>query len=47
MKSESHSAAVRGGRWEGRWKGVYPGHCINPETCRGYGHCPREHSCVE
>jgi len=29
------------------WKGVYPGHCINPETCRGLTHCPRKLSCVE
>ena len=29
------------------WLGVYPGHCINPETCRGYTHCPRKYSCVE
>lgn len=29
------------------WRGVYPGYCINPETCRGYAHCPRRLSCVE
>lgn len=29
------------------WKGVYPGYCIDPETCRGYSHCPRNYSCVE
>lgn len=29
------------------WLGVYPGYCRNPETCRGYGHCPRDYSCVE
>jgi hypothetical protein len=31
----------------GAWRGVYPSHCINPETCRGYSHCPRNYSCVE
>jgi hypothetical protein len=29
------------------WKGVYPTLCINPETCRGYSHCPRNYSCCE
>lgn len=29
------------------WKGVYPGHCINPDDCRGLTHCPRRLSCVE
>jgi hypothetical protein len=29
------------------WRGVYPGYCIDPETCRGYSHCPRKYSCVE
>lgn len=32
---------------EDDWKGVYPGMCINPETCRGYTHCPRDYSCCE
>ena len=29
------------------WRGVYPDYCIDPETCRGYTHCPRNYSCVE
>lgn len=34
-------------REHGDWRGVYPGHCVNPETCRGFTHCPRKLSCVE
>lgn len=30
-----------------RWRGVYPGYCINPDTCFGHTHCPRVLSCVE
>lgn len=29
------------------WRGVYPGMCIDPETCRGKTHCPRDYSCCE
>lgn len=29
------------------WRGVYPGMCIDPETCRGKTHCPRNYSCCE
>jgi hypothetical protein len=29
------------------WQGVYPGMCVDPEICRGYGHCPRPYSCSE
>jgi hypothetical protein len=29
------------------WQGVYPGMCADPETCRGYSHCPRPYSCSE
>lgn len=25
----------------------YPGHCINPDECRGMSCCPRNYSCVE
>lgn len=29
------------------WKGVYPGMCVDPETCRGRSACPRDYSCCE
>jgi hypothetical protein len=29
------------------WRGVYPGMCVNPETCRGKTSCPRDYSCCE
>ncbi len=43
--ADIREAIVR--REDSEWRGVYPGFCVNPETCRGKTHCPRDYSCVE
>lgn len=43
LTAEAELAAIRAREW----RGVYPGMCVDPEACRGYGACPRDYSCCE